>query len=129
MVSDCSVIDKRGKVISNSFFTLNSSGSGLLKNIYKNGFLGCCMAFNRKVLNHALPFPHDIAMHDIWIGLIAEAYGKTYFLPDKLLLYRRHDTNASQAGENSSFALLKKTLIRLSFIKNLIKRRFLKRDK
>ena len=129
VVSDCTLIDENKKIIANSFFSLNNSGSGLTKNIYKNGFLGCCMAFNNKTLNHALPFPSDIAMHDIWIGLIAETYGKTYFLPDKLLQYRRHGSNASHAGEESTFSLYKKLLIRWIFIKNLLKRKFIESQK
>jgi len=129
IVSDCSLIDENGKIISDSFFALNNSGPGLIKNIYRNGFLGCCMAFNRNILNHALPFPRDIAMHDIWIGLIAETYGKTHFLPEKLLLYRRHGFNASQAGEKSMFSLSTKILIRLRFIKNLLRRHFIERQK
>lgn len=129
VVSDCTLIDEKGKNISNSFFTLNNSGPGLVKNVYKNGFLGCCMAFNKRILTHALPFPNDIAMHDIWIGLIAETYGETYFLPDRLLLYRRHGSNASQAGEKSLFSLYTKLLIRLILIKNLLKRRFIEREK
>jgi glycosyltransferase involved in cell wall biosynthesis len=129
VVSDCFLVDEEGKIIADSFFDRNHSGPGLIKNIYKNGYLGCCMAFNRKILDHALPFPGDIAMHDIWIGLIGETFGKTLFLPDKLIRYRRHGSNASQAGEQSMFSLSKKILIRLRFIKNLLKRRFIERQK
>lgn len=129
VVSDCFIVDEEGKIIAGSFFDRNNSGPGLIKNIYKNGYLGCCMAFNREILNHALPFPEDIAMHDIWIGLIGETFGKTLFMPDKLICYRRHSSNASQAGEQSPFTLFTKVMIRMRFVKNLIKRRFFERIK
>lgn len=32
------------------------------------------MAFKKEVLDIVLPFPKRIAMHDIWIGLCAEAF-------------------------------------------------------
>ena len=52
--------------------------------------MGCCMAFNKNVLNYVLPFPDKIAMHDSWIGLNASLIGKSYFLNTPLIHYRRH---------------------------------------
>jgi hypothetical protein len=59
-------------------------------------------------------------MHDWWIGLIGELYGKTYFLSEKLISYRRHGNNASPTGEKSIYSLLKKIEFRYIIIKNLI---------
>ena len=42
-----------------------------------------------------LPFPMPIPGHDMWIGAVNELYGKTYFLADPLIAYRRHGNNAS----------------------------------
>ena len=122
VVSDAVVVDKNKNVISTSFMELNNSKSGLINNIIKNGFLGCCMAFNRKILDRALPFPVPIPMHDTWIGLIAEKYGKTYFIRKPLICYRRHGENASPTAEKSRYSLLRKLWNRWLFLKNIILR-------
>lgn len=122
VVSDATVINSVGQVIHESFFKLNYSGPGLLKNIIKNGFLGCCMAFNRKILEKALPFPSPIPMHDTWIGLVSEKYGSTFFLKEPLIYYRRHGNNASPTGEKSKYTLIEKIGHRYLFIKNILKR-------
>ena len=60
------------------------------------------MAFHRKVLKEALPFPNLIFYHDYWIGYIGELYYSTYFLPIALTHYRQHDKNVSTAALNIS---------------------------
>lgn len=104
VVSDCQLIDCSGTLLHSSFYNMRGSGSGFLKNIYKNSYLGCCMAFDKKIFNAILPFPRGIAMHDMWIGLLAELIGKPKFIPDKLILYRRHGSNFSPTAESSTFS-------------------------
>lgn len=108
VVSDCFLIDSTGSVTADSFYNLRGSGPGFLKNLYINSFLGCCMAFRRSIILKALPFPSGIAMHDIWIGLITELFGTTFFCPDKLVRYRRHNNSATQTCGTSSFSFTKK---------------------
>lgn len=127
VVSDCEVVDADGHTLSNSFFELNGSGPGLLKNLIKNSYLGCAMAFRRELLDYALPFPDDIPMHDWWLGLVAEAKGRTVFLPDKLIKYRRHGNNASSTAEKSKSSFYTKLKYRYALVKNLIKRFYVKR--
>ncbi len=103
VVSDASIINKNGEIIVNSFFKQHHSHKGYWKNLWHNHFLGCCMAFRKDCLQYILPFPKRIAMHDIWIGLCVELHGNTFFLPEKLIYYRRHGNNASQTGEKSRF--------------------------
>ena len=105
VVTDCKVVDSQLKEISPSFFRLRNSGSGLLHNLWKNSYLGCCMAFRRDLLEYALPFPNWIPMHDMWLGMIAETRGKVRFLATPLLLYRRHALNASDTAGKSSASI------------------------
>jgi len=105
IVSDCNIIDENGNEIETSFFNLNNSKSGLIHNLINNSYLGCCMAFDKKILQAILPFPSKIAMHDIWIGLISELVGKSKFVPLKLISYRRHASNFSPTSRASPFAL------------------------
>lgn len=122
VVSDCTVVDKNLNIILESFFKQRSSGEGLLKNLYKNSYLGCCMAFRRKVLEYVLPFPRYIAMHDIWIGLMVELHGTSYFLEKPLMLYRRHGHNASPSSEKSSYSFFYQIRYRIYFIYSLFEK-------
>ena len=95
VVSDCSIIDSEGRLTNDSFFKIRKSGKGLLKNLYKNSYLGCCMAFNKRILRKAMPFPKSLPMHDMWIGLISELYGKSFFCDATLIKYRRHSDSVT----------------------------------
>ncbi|MCE3076561.1 glycosyltransferase [Chryseobacterium gwangjuense] len=113
VLHDCIVVNKENQELFSSYFKLNKSKQGIIKNIVKNSYLGCCMAFKRSMLDLALPFPQREVPHDIWLGLIAENFGKVQFLKEKLVRYRRHGNNLSASGENSSNSLLFKLKYRL----------------
>jgi len=118
VVSDCFITRKDNQHL--SFFKVNRSGKGLVRNLMRNSYMGCCMAFNRKVLLKALPFPNQIPMHDLWIGLIAELYFRVRFVPDQLVYHRRHHNNASTTSRPSQHSLARKVGFRYQLIKNLI---------
>lgn len=124
VVSDCKVVDADLNVISESFFSGRLSGKGFWKNLIKNTYLGCCMAFRYEVLHYVLPFPEKIAMHDIWIGLSVEMHGLSIFLPNQLMLYRRHGSNASFGGDKSKYSLAYKIKYRFYMIVHLLKRKY-----
>lgn len=123
VISDCWLINDSLHEKRASFFDLNNSGKGLIKNIVRNSYMGCCMAFNRILLNRALPFPDDIPIHDYWIGLIGELYYKNKFIPEILIYHRRHSSNASSTGRLSSFSLQQKIAARFNIMKNLFLRK------
>ncbi len=128
--SDCKVekylpyFEKNILVFSNAMVFYETSGmgqellyrknslTGFLRNLYKNNYIGATMAFRSNLLKYALPFPEKIPMHDIWLGLLAEMIGSTYYINTPLLYYRRHGNNASTTGKKSSNSLLKKIELR-----------------
>jgi glycosyltransferase involved in cell wall biosynthesis len=114
VVSDCILINENEAPIHDSFFKQRGSGPGIIHNLIKNSYIGCCMAFHRNILQKALPFPGNtpIPMHDWWIGMVGELFGKTCFCEEKLVLYRRHYTNASRTSEKSFNSFSKKMRIR-----------------
>lgn len=122
VVSDCEIIDHEDKVVEKSFFRLKNSGPGFFKNFYRNSYLGCCMAMNRQSIDYILPFPKNIAMHDIWIGLISELKGKVLFIDDQLISYRRHFGNFSQTAGKSEFNFLYKVKYRYQMLISISKR-------
>lgn len=88
--------DDTGDITMKSFFEFRNSGAGVFKNMIKNSYIGCCMAFRREVLDKAVPIPDSIEMHDQWLGIISDFYfGKSVFLRETLLSYRRHGENNS----------------------------------
>ncbi len=104
VVCDCWVVDGELNVINESFYSIINAGSGLTKNWVKNTYLGCCMAFHRRIVEKALPFPKNIVSHDNWMGLMGEIYGSTVFIPEKLHYFRRHGTNFSQNDEGDAMS-------------------------
>lgn len=104
------------------FFDKRGRKTGLISNLWKVKFLGATLAFRKSVLEQAIPFPEGLAMHDIWIGLIAEATSSTCYLDEPLIYYRRHAQTASTAGTKSNNSLYTKVHIRLHLLMNLCKR-------
>jgi GT2 family glycosyltransferase len=101
-VSDCRVVDAGLAPVEASFYRLRGSGPGLVRNLWRNSYLGCCMAFRREVLRYVLPFPAAVPMHDWWIGLMVDLKGRVRFIEQPLVLYRRHGGNASEAAQVST---------------------------
>lgn len=93
LVLNSRVVNGELRTISPSLFDLLGCGSGLLKNVYRNTYVGCHMAFTRSLLFAALPFPSRIPMHDVWLGLIAELTGVVSFRPKITMLFRRSGYN------------------------------------
>ena len=97
VVHDAEVFDSTtGRTTEPSFFAWRKSGKGILKNIWKNTYIGCCMAFRKEMRAYILPIPNDINMHDQWIGIICEKHGGSVFIPEILVKYRRHDKNQTE---------------------------------
>lgn len=97
VISDCKVVNEDLKILNESYFLLRGKRESFLGILYKTDYLGCCMAFNRKILKIALPFPKNKKMcpHDLWLGLVAYSFFNVKKLDDKLILYRRHTNNSS----------------------------------
>lgn len=95
VIHDADIVDGEEQQLEASFFARRGSKPGILKNIVKNSYIGCCMAFRRELLDVVTPIPRNIEMHDQWIGILAETRGKVVFLDEVLFHYRRHGDNVS----------------------------------
>ncbi len=95
--------------------------TGVIKNIIKNTYYGCCMAFKREILEKAYPFPENKEIgHDLWLGLTAEKYGKLFFSSERLIYFRRHENTVTHINK-SNRSLLKKIYGRIIIIFYLLK--------
>jgi glycosyltransferase involved in cell wall biosynthesis len=120
VISDAIIVNNSNNITKSSYFLERNSRSGILHNLKKNCYIGCCMSFNRKILNYSIPFPSKIHMHDWWIGIVAEAFGNVYFLNEPFLKYRRHTNNASPNLGESNYSVLKRIQNRINIILPLI---------
>ena len=120
VVSDCKVISETGEIILDSYFKRRKSGKGFVKNFISNSYIGSCIAFKRKILNIALPFPKKMPMHDILLGTIGELFFDSIFITEQLVYSREHSNNVSYTAKGiSGFNLFKKIQFRWQIIKYL----------
>ena len=91
--SNGELIDSGGRSLSKQLNANDRFRPGVLSNLIQNRYQGAALAFRREVLDAALPFPVGIPMHDSWIGLVNAIVGRAAYLPDRLVLYRRHGNN------------------------------------
>lgn len=96
VLSDAEIIDSDGAVRAESYFEGRGKFiPGVVANIVKCKFLGCALAVRSSMRERFLPFPERIPGHDMWIGVVNEYYGRTRFIADPLIGYRRHGKNTS----------------------------------
>ena len=81
---------------------------------------GCAMAFRRNVLDYALPFPKHLMLHDHWIGILSEIFGRFYFEEQPLIKYRVHRQNTSQRKNPLSFKISYRFVSLLNVIKRTV---------
>ena len=98
VISKVSLIDQNGAPTNDP--RLGPKGefvAGFLSNLIRNNYQGSAMAFRASLLPQILPFPADLYVwHDVWIGTRnAVSCGKTCFIDEVLLFYRRHGGNLS----------------------------------
>ncbi len=105
VVHDVAVVDEAGNIMMPSFFHFRGSRSGVWKNLLKNSYLGCAMAFRGEMKEKILPIPTDPGIpdqwHDQWIGLLCDCYGDVFFDQRVLGHYRRHGENKSSFHHGS----------------------------
>ena len=90
------VVDETEQVTDDSIFAKLNVGTGFLRNMFDNRYLGCCLAFSRELLTAAHPFPRRIPMHDMWLGQLCALIGTTEFVPVKTIKYRKHAASMTE---------------------------------
>lgn len=120
ILTNCTLTDKDLNPIQDLFLT--DPNINFFNVLYKNKFIGSCMAFRKEILKHALPFPGYLPMHDWWIGLLATLKGSVIFESMPLMFYRRHENNVTNTGDLSKNSFFKKIIYRFILIYSLIAR-------
>ena len=123
VIHDAMIVDSQLVPVANSFFSLHRTSLGYVKNLIHNSFMGCCMAFRSTIRSYILPFPKNIVMHDMWIGLCVELKGTVTMIDQPLILYRRHHMNASSTAQKSSLSKCEQLKYRLQMLGYTLLRR------
>ena len=129
VLHNAKIIDKEGRETGeDTLFALRGSRSGILKNLWKNSYIGCCMAFRKELLPVILPIPEEMYMHDYWIGTAGECMGGTGLLQEPLIGYRRHGGNVTDLQHGSLMFMLRKRLGMLKCL-GILKKRIRRKKK
>ena len=83
-------------------------------------FSGCCLAFNRKILDLVLPIPASVNVHDAWIGCLAFLSKDLVSLNEDLIDYRVNIDTVSYGKSTNSF--LNKIKYRINLFIQIVKR-------
>ncbi len=117
VMTDCVVTDAELRTMYPSFYDCNRTREGRYYNLLlKNGYIGGCMAFTRRLKERCLPFPPHIPMHDLWIGNVAAFYYRVAFIHRPYSYFRRSGNNVSSSASKSPNSLATKILYRLRTI-------------
>lgn len=124
VVHDTEMTDENLKVFASSQFERYHVKPGFWNTLARNRYNGCCMAFTRDFLNKALPFPKNqhLCRYDYWLPYLAEYKHISYILYEPLILYRRHEGTALNAGEGSSRGFWEKIVSRIYCLFEVLKR-------
>lgn len=110
--SDLSMIDENNVHIASSYFKFKNytleEKKDLSHILGPCGVMGNTILMNRLLKDHILPFPPSLAVHDYWIALINELYGKRSTLHQPLVAYRIHQKNLSNSQQHIKVTLLSK---------------------
>lgn len=115
--TDLAVVDENLRVLNHSLFQMQQMDAerNQLNNILvQNIVTGCTMMVNRALLNLVSEIPTKAIMHDMWIALVAAAFGEIGFVCEATMLYRQHEKNANGAKNVKSvkYLLSKLTALR-----------------
>ncbi|MBN2457195.1 MAG: glycosyltransferase family 2 protein [Sedimentisphaerales bacterium] len=95
--TDLKIVDSNLKPIAESMWfhqRINPIiSNSLYKIMAKNIVTGCTMMINKKARDICLPVPSVARVHDWWIAINVEKYGKIVSLSLPTVLYRQHRTN------------------------------------
>ena len=104
--TDLCVVDEGLQTINPSLFAmqdLDYRRDQLNHLLVTNIVTGCTVLFNRSLLKLLAEKPEKAVMHDMWIALVAAAFGRIGFVKEATVLYRQHGHNANGAKDVRSF--------------------------
>ncbi len=97
VVHNAYITDDVPEIKEYSLFEKAGVKKGVAANLRKSSYIGCCMAFDRKLLKKIMPIPAGLPDYARWVGLVCEFYGKTEYIDLPLMYYRGLDKETDEA--------------------------------
>lgn len=119
VLTNAILVDAALRPVGRKLFDFLPPSTGVIKNLWRNSFVGCCIGFRRELLRGTFPFPTNTPWHDWLIGLLACSGRRVRIVETPFLLFRRHDNNASATGKPSRSSLLRRLVLRLRIVRAL----------
>lgn len=123
--SDLSIVAADGSMLHPSFLTRRGyridDRPDLARVLGENGVMGNTILMNRALARLSMPFPAELHVHDWWLALLAELYGRRRLHTESLVRYRTHENNASNPAGSIAPGSLR-------IVRRLTWRRLLGRD-
>lgn len=118
--SDLKVVDQNLNIISPSFFSfqqLKQNSVTLSRLLVQNYVTGCTIMINRALKQKCGMIPDGCIMHDWWLALVAEIFGKMVCLEETTMLYRQHSNNQVGAKAAYGFSFIRRKLATLDKVR------------
>lgn len=119
VVHDAKVTDEGLHVLNPSIMDLFQPCFSRWGVLWKSPYMGCCMTVRKAVADKALPMPQGVE-YDTWLGCVARSLGEVRFLKEPLLLYRRHEKNASFLANKNTNSITVKLRRRFNILKSCV---------
>lgn len=119
--TDLCVVDETLHTINPSIFAMQDMDyrRDKLNNLLATNIVtGCTMLFNQSILKMLNEKPKIAVMHDMWIALVASAFGKIGFVRKTTTLYRQHNKNANGTKDVNSLNYIKNEISNIEKVKN-----------
>lgn len=99
--TDLQITDERLNILSKSYYKYRGVsckiGKKLNRLLIQNVVVGCTVMINLSLKNKIKNISDMAIMHDWWLALIANVFGKIVFLDAPTILYRQHSFNVAGA--------------------------------
>jgi rhamnosyltransferase len=92
--------DSEGVIVSQSVSHLHANNLREFL-FFNSGYQGSSMLFNQCLVNMAVSYKAPFYMHDDIVSLFAHMFGKVFFVPKPLMLYRQHANNVTGSTSKS----------------------------
>ena len=126
VIHDATMTDENLNVTAASHFEKYDVKDGFWHAFVRTRYTGACMAFTREfMVKRVLPFPKEqkYCPYDYWLAYLGLFYHEAVVLHEPLILYRRHEGTALNAGAYSTRTPWERVYTRIYCFKELLKRR------
>lgn len=118
--SDLAVVNQHLVCLNESLFDLHNMSpmrNGLNNLLVQNIVVGCTTMINSSLLKRVVSIPQNAIMHDMWVALIAAAFGRIGFVSESTMLYRQHGDNVDGAKDMRSASYIINRMTKLNRVR------------